>query len=539
MRLRRTIAAAATAVLAAVSVTACGSDPGSSDGGMIINVWGSEPQNPLVPTQNNETGGHDILKYLFDTLVTFQPDGSIENEVAESIEANEDNTEFTITLNDDRTFTDGTPVEAASFVDAWNYGAAAKNAQLQQSFFSSIEGYDEVSREGSEADEMSGLEVVSPTEFTVRLSAPEAEFPKRLGYTAYAPLPAVAFEDMEAFGESPIGNGPYMMAGPGAWEHEVGAELVANPDYVGSRTPENDGLSYKFYTSNDTAYADLQSGTLDTIGYTVPQSAFGTFMTDFPDSHSNEPYTNNYTFTIPNRLEHFGNDDEGRLRRQAISMAINRDQIVEKIFQNTRTPMTEFTTSALEGYNDSIPGSEVLQYNPDRAKQLWAEADAIQPFTGTFEIAYNADASHQVWIDAVSNDLKNTLGIQAQGKAYPTFAQLRTEVTERQIETPFRTGWIADYPSRVNFLQPLFETGAASNDGDYSNPEFDAQIDKINAANEEEEIKAATDEAQSILLRDLPAIPLWYGNASTAWNPELQGVEIDFDGYPIYHKITK
>ena len=248
---------------------------------------------------------------------------------------------------------------------------------------------------------------------------------------------------------------------------------------------------------------------------------------------------NNYTFTIPERMAHFGDDEEGRLRRQAISMAINRPQITDTIFQGTRTPMTEFTTSALEGYNDSLPGSEVLQHNPGKAKELWAAADRIAPWSGTFELAYNADASHQSWVDAVCNDIKNTLGIQAQGKAYPTFKQLRTEITEGTINTAFRTGWIADYPSRVNFLEPLYTTDAASNDGKYSNPEFDKAVADMQRAKDDKAVKDAGERAQEILLKDLPAIPLWYGNASTAWNPALKNVEIDVDGYPIYNKITK
>lgn len=539
MSLKRWAASAVVATMTAVSLTACGGGGDSGSGGGMIRVWGSEPQKPLVPTMNNETGGHDILKYLFDGLVSYRPDGSIENEIADSITPNADNTSFDIKIKDDRTFSDGTKVEAKNFVDAWNFGAAAKNAQLQQSFFETIKGFEEVSKEGSTADAMSGLKVVSPTEFTVDLSAPQADFPKRLGYTAYAPMPESAFSDVAKFGESPVGNGPYKLSAPDSWKHNEGITLVKNPDYKGSRTPANDGLEYKFYTSADTAYADLQSGALDTIGYTVPQSALGTFEQDFPDSNSNKPYMNNYTFTIPERLAHFGDDEEGRLRRQAISMAINRPQITEKIFQKTRTPMTEFTTSALAGYNESIPGSEVLKYDPAKAKELWAKADGIKKWDGTFEIGYNADGSHQPWVDAVSNDIKNTLGIQAQGKAYPTFKQLRSEITDKTITVAFRNGWIADYPSRVNFLEPLYRTGGASNDGQYSSPEFDKALDDMQRAKDDKAANEAADKAQAVLLKDLPAIPLWYGNASTAWNPDLKNVEIDVDGYPIYNKITK
>ncbi len=88
-------------------------------------------------------------------------------------------------------------------------------------------------------------------------------------------------------------------------------------------------------------------------------------------------------------------------------------------------------------------------------------------------IAYNADGGHQEWVDAVANSIKNTLGIDAAGAPQPTFAQIRTQITDRTIETAFRAGWQGDYPSMLEFLEPLFVTGAGSNDVDYSNPEFD------------------------------------------------------------------
>ena len=102
------------------------------------------------------------------------------------------------------------------------------NAQLSSYFFEIIEGfsYDEDS-------ELTGLKVVDDTTFTVKLKQPESDFPLRLGYSAFFPLPEVAFEDIEAFGENPIGNGPYMLDGEGAWKHNEKIDLVVNPDYDG------------------------------------------------------------------------------------------------------------------------------------------------------------------------------------------------------------------------------------------------------------------------------------------------------------------
>ncbi|NIL75236.1 Oligopeptide-binding protein OppA [Rhodococcus sp. B10] len=522
-------------------MTACSSSDsssggGSGDGSAIVNAWSGEPQNPLVPTNTSENTGGRVVDSIFAGLVSYTPEGGVENEVAESIDTT-DGQNYTVTLKDGWTFTDGSPVTAKSFVDAWNYGALSTNAQLQGSFFDPIQGYDEVAAENPTVQTMSGLQVVDDKTFTIQLKQPEAAFPDRLGFAAYYPLPEVAYADMAAFGENPIGNGPYKFAQEGAWQHNVRIDLVTNPDYDGNRKPVNGGINFILYSNLDTAYTDLLSNNVDVLD-NVPSSAVTTFETDLPDRTVNQPSASIETFTIPGRLAHFGGE-EGVLRRQAISKAINRDQITEQIFNNTRTPAKDFTSPAIEGYTDSLENEGNVEYDPEGAKELWARADAIAPWSGTFAIAYNSDGGHQEWVDAVTNSIRNTLGIEAQGAPYPTFAQLRTEATNRTIPTAFRSGWQGDYPQQYGFLAQNYQTGGSSNDGDYSNPEFDRLLRESASETDKDKAQDLINQAQSILLNDLPAVPNWYRNAASGWSENVSNVQIGWDGIPIYYAIEK
>lgn len=522
----------------ALALTGCapagdsGADaPEGGDTSAIITTNSTEPQNPLIPTNTNEVGGGLIVDHIFAGLVYYEADGSPVNDVAESIET-EDAQNYTIKIRSGLKFTNDEDVTAQSFVDAWNYGALLSNAQLSSYFFESIEGfsYDEDS-------ELTGLQVVDDTTFTVKLKQPESDFPLRLGYSAYFPLPQAAFEDIEAFGEDPIGNGPYMFDGEGAWKHNENIALVVNPDYDGPRTPKNGGLDIRFYASSDAAYADLQGGNLDVLT-DIPDSALASFEEEFGDRAINVPGAANATITIPERLAHFSGD-EGKLRRAALSMAINREEITDVIFSGTRTPATDFTSPVIAGHSDEVPGSEVLEFNAEEAKKLWAEADAISPWEGQFGIGYNADGPNQGWVDAVANQIKNSLEIDAVGVAYPTFAEFRSLITDRTIPTAFRTGWQADYPALYNFLGPLFGTGAGSNDGDYSNPEVDELLKKGLSETDLETANATFLEVQEILFTDLPAIPLWYTNTMGAYAETVENVEFDWHTVPIYYQITK
>ncbi len=530
------IGAIALVAASALALSGCASGSSTStsaSSSAVITANGSEPQNPLIPTNTNETGGGKILDSLFAGLVYYDATGKPVNDVADSITTDDAQT-YTIKIKSGEKFTNGDPVTSSSFVDAWNYGANAANTQLNQSWFSIIQGFDETNPQTS----LSGLKVVDDTTFTVTLTEPLSDFPLRLGYSAYYPLPKEAFDDMAAYGQNPIGNGPYKLASADAWKHNEQISLVANSDYTGGRKPVNGGVTFKFYASEDAAYADLLGGNLDILD-SIPAASLANYKADLGDRAVNQPAAIFQSFTIPASLAHFGNNQEGQLRRAALSMAINRPEITKVIFQDTRTPASDFTSPVIDGWSDSLTGADVLTYNPDKAKALWAQADAISPWSGTFQIGYNSDSSHQVWVDAVSNSIKNTLGIDASGAPYPTFAEFRTAVTSGAITTAFRTGWQADYPGLYNFLQPLYATNASSNDGKYSSAEFDKIL--AQGASETDAAAANSDfqKAQEVLLKDLPAIPLWYANVTGGYADTVSNVQFGWNSVPLYYEVTK
>ncbi|MDY3128309.1 MAG: ABC transporter substrate-binding protein [Corynebacterium sp.] len=509
------------------SSNADGNSSAASGDGNYVLVNGSEPQNPLIPANTNETGGGRIIDHIYSGLVYYDGEGAAHYEVAESIEANDTNTEFTVKLKDWK-FSDGSPVTANSFVDAWNYAVA--NAQLGSYFFEPIKGYAE---EG--VDKLEGLEVIDDKTFKITLDSPAADFPDRLGYSAYFPLPESAFDDMDGFGAKPVSNGPYILQ---EWGHNQHALLVPNPEYDGPRAAQNEGVDIVFYPTQDAAYADLLSGNLDVLD-AIPDSAFSVFESDLGDRAVNQPAAVFQSFTIPESLDHFSGE-EGKLRRQAISHAIDRKEITDTIFEGTRTPASDFSSPVVPGWSADVPGNEVLEFDPAKAKELWAQADAISEWsTPKFEIAYNSDGGHQAWVDAVTNQLRNNLGIDAVGAPYPDFKSLRDEVTNRTITTAFRTGWQADYPGMGNFLAALYGTGAGSNDGDYSNPEFDAKIREADAADTSEDATAKFVEAQTILFEDLPAIPTWYSNVVGGYSENVDNVTFSWKSQPVLNEITK
>ncbi|RZU61940.1 peptide ABC transporter substrate-binding protein [Zhihengliuella halotolerans] len=536
MRMNRVLKGVAVTSALALALTACG---GSGDGGGaaadgVVTAHNTEPENGLIPTSTSEVGGGRVVDLIYAGLYSYAQDGSLQEELAESVES-EDNVTWTVKLKEGQTFSDGSPVTASSFVDAWNYGADSDNAQKASYFFNTIKGFKDSDEEG--ADELSGLTVVDETTFTVELMGPESDFPLRLGYSAYKPLPEVAFEDMAAFGEQPVTNGPYILAEDG-WQHNVEMELVPNEDYEGPRAPKNNGITFTIYENYESGYQDLVSGHLDVMDQ-MPPNALDTYEDDLEGRASSRAYAGNANMVIPGYLKEF-EGEPGKLRRQAISMAIDRQAIIDTVFKGTKEVAKEFTAPVLDGYSEDIPGSEVLEYDPKKAKELWDEADAISPWPEGKVLKYTSNvdgAGNREYIEAITNQLRNNLEIEAELDAISTFQEMRQIVSEDGLEGISRAGWQADYPSLYNFLGPLFGTGASSNDGRYSSEEFDAKLQEGLQADSVEEGAQFFNEAQEILFEDLPALPLWYQANQAGWSADVTNVEQGWDGVPLYYNI--
>ena len=383
------------------------------------------------------------------------------------------------------------------------------------------------------------MKVVDENTFTVDLEQPDSVFPIKVGYLAFAPLPESFYKDPKAYGEKPVSSGPYLFK---SWDHNKQIEVVKNPDYDGPRKAQNDGVTFKVYTDGNAAYRDVQAGNLDMTD-NIPDTQTKTFQKDTTVKAYNRPGSVIQQFTIPSSLPHFDvKTEEGKLRRQAISMAIDRKVIINKILNGTASPANEFTSPLTPGYKADLKGHENVEFNAKKAKELWAKADKISKYDGSLTFSYNADGNAKSVFDAVVNSLKNNLGIKAETTPIPTFQEFRNACAKRQIKGAWRAGWMPDYPSAENYLTQEFASVAAdgngSNEGDYKNPKFDDLLKKAASAKPEEAIKLYQ-QANEILLEDLPSVPLFYSNAKAVMVPTLKGFTMDWQNMPLYYQLHK
>ncbi|RBY89462.1 ABC transporter substrate-binding protein [Blastococcus sp. TF02A-30] len=523
----------ATALSAALVLSACGGgddeggDGGSASGGGEFSIYIGDPENPLIPGNTTETEGGQVVDTLWTGLVTYDHETSEAtfDGVAESIES-DDQTTWTVTLKDGWTFHDGTPVNAESFVNAWNWNAYSPNAAGNSYFFANIEGYDELQAEEGgtpAADAMSGLTVVDDLTFEVKLSAPYAQWPTTVGYTAFFPLPEAFFDDPEAFGSQPIGNGPFQAEEP--FIEGQGITLTKFEDYAGEDEAQADAVRYVVYTELNTAYTDLQGGTLDIVD-TLPPDAIASAEGEFGDRYIETAQGDITSLGFPTYDERFADPNV----RKAFSMAIDRQSISDAIFNGTRTPATSYVSPVVDGYRDDA--CEACELDVDEANRLLDEAgfDRTQPV----DLWFNAGGGHEEWMQAVGNQIRTNLGVEYQLRGDLQFAEYLPLQDAQGMTGPFRSGWIMDYPVMENFLGPLYSTAAlppaGSNVTFYSNPEFDAALEAGNSAASIDEAITAYQEAEDILLEDFPAAPLFYRLNQGAHSERVSNVIINAFG---------
>jgi ABC-type oligopeptide transport system substrate-binding subunit len=522
------MAVGATAIaLLAAGCSSGGSDSSTATSNSIV-IGISEPQH-LIPSNATESSGSSVLSSLFYPLVDFDADKKPVAVAAESITADAANKVWTVKLKPGFTFSNGEPVTSDNYINAWNYGAYAPNGQGASYFFERIDGYADLQSKDPDGDgpkkapdpkakELTGLKKVDDTTFTVTLSAPFAGWESVMGYTAFYPLPKAAFSApgviADGFEDAIIGNGPFKMKGK--WEHDSQIQVEKVAGFKGT-VPKVDAVTWKIYQDQTAEYADLVAGNVD-VQTTIPIESLASASGDLGDRFQKSPNSSFAFVGFPTFQKEFANVDV----RRALSMAVNRKEMTDQIFLGSQTPAQAFVSPVVAGYRANSCGAN-CEYNPTQAKQLYTAAKGPKDI----KITYNADGGHKAWVDAMCNQIKASLGVNCTGVGEPKFADLLTKVEKKQPVGLIRLGWLMDYPLMENYLGPLYGTNGSSNYYGYSNPTFDGLVKQGSEAKTPDESIKLWQQAEDILVKDMPVIPLRFGQNVYGHSEKVKNVEVD------------
>jgi oligopeptide transport system substrate-binding protein len=210
--------------------------------------------------------------------------------------------------------------------------------------------------------------------------------------------------------------------------------------------------------------------------------------------------------------------------RHAVTMAIDRDYLAEKVWQNTMIPAYSFVPPGIGGYEPRPTDySEMSQLDrEDEAKKILAELGYGPDKPLKMEIRYNTSENHKNTAVAIQEQLK-PLGIEVSLLNTDT----KTHYGHLEQHGDFdiaRAGWIADYKDPANFLD-LCKTGTGNNYAEYTNPDYDKVLAEAAAAAGDERMKKLSEAEEVGVARDLCVVPLLFYGFHTLVSPKIKGWE--------------
>ncbi len=291
-------------------------------------------------------------------------------------------------------------------------------------------------------------------------------------------------------------------------------------------------MTFRIYTDPAAAYADVVANNLDYTNEIPADVLVGEqYKADLPDRNLERESLRFTTMVFsPNDPQLADNVD----LRRSISMAIDRQLIIDQIYNGTYTAAHGWAPKVVAGANDTACG-EWCDFDPEAAKALYDEAGG---YDGTLTITTNGDGAHKEWTEAVCNSIKNTLDVECIVNLTVDFATYNQQIDNNEIMGLFRSGWQGDYPSLENFLAPIYGTGADSNWSQYSNQAFDDKLAEANAADTTEAADALYAEAEDMLGEDLPTAPLWYPRSIVGFSDRVENVQINAFGVLDFSAIS-
>lgn len=491
--------------------TACSPDLRAErrkNGEVVLNA-GSDPKT-LDPNLVEDTSSARVVSAFVRGLFFLDHEGHAQPDMAERWEVSEDGKTWDFYLRDSK-WSNGQPVTADDFAHAWlNRMLNPDFASVYAYILYYIEGAEDYYNGNVEAEKV-GVEVAGAKHLRVRLTAPAPFFPQLLAHHSYYPVCKSTDLDNPKWplrAETYVGNGPYKMLtyDPG---HLITAEK--NEGYWNAANVAMNKLTWRFIDEESTELIAFENGELDGT-YAAPRADLEFLRERGVLKISPEIAT--YYLNINMNRDIF---KDPRVRK-ALNLAIDRASITKNVSRAGEDPAMSLVPPQL--YEDPAkPYFKDADFS--EAKRLFAEA-GYPDGKGfpTLQYIYNTNENHKAIAQVIQENWKKHLGIDI------TIENQEFKVTiENRHQGKYdiaRNGWVADFADPINFLD-LFLSYSGQNDSDFNSEEFDKLVAQARDEADAHKRLRLLRQAEDVLMRELPIIPIYFYKQPYLCTPELEG----------------
>lgn len=464
---------------------------------------GEEPQT-LDPHLAEGVPAANILRDLFEGLTSQAPSGRVVPGAAIRWNISRDGRVYTFYLRRDARWSNGDPLLAQDFVYSFRRSADPKTASQYAEVLLPIENAGQVLN-GQAPPEQLAVEALDDYTLQIRLLDPTPYFLGLLSHSSTYPVHRASIEAHGSRFSRPgnlVSNGAFMLSD---WKVRAQIDLVPNPHYWDSASVILEKVIYYPFEDASNSVKQFRSGGLHWT-YEVPSNQFSWLEKNYPRQLVISPWLGSYFFGFNLQREPF--IDSPDLRR-ALALAIDRELLTDKVTQFGELPSFTLVPPGISDYQSPLPewaGWSQAEREAE-AKALFEKAGFGPERPLRLQIRYNTSENHKKISLALASMWKQVLGVQSEliNEEWKVFLQNRAQ---RSVTQVFRAGWISDYDDPYSFLQ-MFRSGHGQNDYGYSNALYDTLLEEIAAERIPARRRRLMQEAERIVLEDLPIIPVY------------------------------
>jgi len=467
----------------------------------ILHRGNSTEPVTLDPHQSEDVSSGNILRDLFEGLVTEDAAGKLIPGAAEKWSISDDGLTYSFTLRTCLAWSNGEALSAADFVFSLRRALNPDMAAPMASLLLPIKNAREV-MSGKLPVEKLGVEMPDAHTLIIKLEQPTPWFLQILSHPIAFPVYATSLinDKDKAFSSGKlISNGAWVLQ---QWVPYEKLVLNRNTRYYNQKNIYFNQVIYYPIESSNTEFNRYRAGELDWTD-TIPPNKLKWINKNLPGEAFISPYLGTYYYGFNLTRKPF--KDQPGLRR-ALSLAIDRKIITEKILGNGEHPADRWLPPGILSSNEVTDNN--MEQNLKLAKQLYNKAGYTRDKPLHTTLHYNSSDQNKRIAVAIAAMWKKNLGIKVEliNEEWKVFLNRRKSKTETQL---YRASWIADYNDASSFLS-LFTSNHPKNDTGYANPVYDDLVKQIETSNDKTNREKLIRQAEQLLLDDQIILPIYH-----------------------------
>ena len=490
-------------VLTLFAVLACGGPDDAQLSSSVLNRGINSDPESLDAHKARSLQAADVLRDIGEGLVSFTATGEMTAGAAASWDVSDDGLTYTFHLRPEAKWSNGDTVTAAHFVFGIERLVDPGTAAFYAQFVSEIAEIEAVD------DQTLIIRLARPTPYLLSLLTHPATFPMHPGSLA---------EHGDSFARpgSLLSNGAYVLT---EWIPGSVLTLRRNTHYWNNANTAIDEVRHHVITQEMTELARYRAGEID-ITDSVPPDSFEQVKRELGDQLYVAPYLNLYYYGYNLTKPPFKDSPE---LRQALSMAIDRELLVEKVTGRGETPAYSWVPPGINNYEPTVFSYAALSQEERNqiARSLYKEAGYSAENPLQLELRYNTSDTHRRMALAIQSMWRDVLGVEVT-LINEEFQVLLANIQGREITQVFRSSWVGDYNDAHTFLSILQSDNAANVPG-YRSEKFDSLMQSAAEQADLDRRRLYLEEAEREMLADHPAIPIYFYVSKHLVSPRVEG----------------